>query len=143
MGKTPWQDRIGRDDQTGLYYFAAAGAGAGFPAHLEQHSEESPIKQMRAAFDYIIIDSPPVMRVADATVFARFADTVVLVVAAKRTRRRTVAEALRRLSMAAKPVGLVLTNTKVQPSDEDIYAGYGGPPRRSRWATITSRWQTG
>jgi capsular exopolysaccharide synthesis family protein len=141
MGKIPWQDRIGRDDQTGLYYFVAAGTGAGFPARLEQHSDESPIKQMRAAFDYIIIDSPPVMRVADATVFARFADTVVLVVAAKRTRRRTVAEALRRLSMAARPIGLVLTNTKVQPSDEDIYSGYGAPSqRRGRWAAITSRW---
>jgi polysaccharide biosynthesis transport protein len=85
---------------------------------------------MKAAFDYVIIDSPPVMRVADATVFARFADIVVLVVAAKRTRRRMVAEALRRLSMAAKPVGLVLTNTKAKPSDEDIYAGYGSSVRR-------------
>ena len=84
------------------------------------------------------------MRVADATVFARFVDTVVLVVAAKRTRRRTVAEALRRLSMAARPIGLVLTNTKVQPSDEDIYSGYGArPERRGRWAAITSRWQIG
>ena len=144
MGKIPWQERVGRDDQTGLYYFAAAGAGAGFPARLEQQADQGPIKQMRDAFDYIIIDSPPVMRVADATVFARFADTVVLVVAAKRTRRRTVAEALRRLSMAVKPVGLVLTNTKVQPSDEDIYAGYGAPAgARGRWAAITSRWQTG
>jgi polysaccharide biosynthesis transport protein len=137
-GKIPWQDRIGRDDQTGLYYFAANGSGAGFPAHLEQHLNENPIEQMRTAFDYIIIDSAPVMRVADATVFARFVDTVVLVVEAKRTRRRTVAEALRRLSMAAKPLGIVLTNTKGQPSDEDIYAGYG-PRTGWRWASITSR----
>jgi polysaccharide biosynthesis transport protein len=128
-GKIPWQESIGRDDRTGLHYFAAGGAGAGFPARLEQSSDENPIKQMKAAFDYIIIDSPPVMRVADATVLARFADIVVLAVAAKRTRRRLVAEALRRLSMAAKPMGLVLTNTKAQPADEDIYAGYGLPGR--------------
>jgi len=142
-GKIPWQERIGRDDQTGLYYFAAAGPGGGFPSRLEQQPDESPIKQMKAAFDYIIIDSPPVMRVADATIFARLVDTVVLVVAAKRTLRRTVAEALRRLSMAAKPIGLVLTNTKVQPSDEDIYAGYGSSSPRGRWAAITSRWHLG
>jgi Mrp family chromosome partitioning ATPase len=84
---------------------------------------------MRTAFDYIIIDSPPVMRVADATVFACFVDTVVLVVAAKRTRRRTVAEALRRLSIAAKPLGIVLTNATVQPAEEDVYAGYGARDR--------------
>jgi capsular exopolysaccharide synthesis family protein len=124
-GKTPWQERIGRDDQTGLFYFVAAGPQAGYPALLEQRLEENPIEQMKTAFDYIIIDSPPVMRVTDATVFARFVDTVVLVVAANRTRRRTVLEALRRLSMAAKPLGIVLTNASVQPAEEDIYAGYG------------------
>jgi capsular exopolysaccharide synthesis family protein len=128
-GKVSWQERIGRDDRTGLYYFVAAGSQAGFPARLEQLLEENPIEQMKTAFDYIIIDSPPVMRVADATVFARFVDTVVLIVAAKRTRRRTVAEALRRLSMAAKPLGIVLTNASVQPAEEDIYAGYGARDR--------------
>lgn len=132
-GKIPWQERIGRDERTGLYYFAAAGSGAGFPARLEQQLDGGPIEQMKAAFDYIILDSPPVMRVADATVFARFADILVLVVAAKRTRRRMVAEAPRRLSMAAKPVGLVLANTKTQPTDEDIYAGYWSSARE-RWA---------
>jgi Mrp family chromosome partitioning ATPase len=76
------------------------------------------------------------MRVADATVFARFVDTVVLIVAAKRTRRRTVAEALRRLFMAAKPIGIVLTNTSEQPADEDIYAGYGARASR-RWAAVS------
>jgi Mrp family chromosome partitioning ATPase len=141
-GSTPWQERIGRDEATGLYYFVAAGPGTGFPARLEQRLDGAPIEQMKAAFDYIIIDSPPVMRVADATVFARFVDTVVLVVAAKRTRRRTVAEALRRLFMAAKPLGIVLTNTTEQPADEDIYAGYG-PRRARRWATLPSRAQAG
>ncbi|HWB51566.1 MAG TPA: polysaccharide biosynthesis tyrosine autokinase [Stellaceae bacterium] len=141
-GTTPWQDRIGRDELTGLYYFVAAGRGNGFPARLEQQFDAKPIEQMRAAFDYIIIDSPPVMRVADATVFARFADIVVLVVAAKRTRRRAVAEALRRLFMAAKPVGIVLTNTSEQPSEEDIYAGYGRRAQRG-WAVLSSRIQAG
>jgi capsular exopolysaccharide synthesis family protein len=141
-GSTPWQERIGRDEATGLYYFVAAGPGSGFPAQLEQRLDAKPIEQMKAAFDYIIIDSPPVMRVADATVFARFVDTVVLVVAAKRTKRRTVAEALRRLFMAAKPLGIVLTNTNEQPADEDIYAGYGTRATK-RWATLSSRAQAG
>ena len=134
-GKIPWQDRIGRDDQTGLFYFVASGEGVGFPGHLEQLLDENPIEQMKAAFDYIIIDSAPVMRVADATLFARFVDMVVLVVAAKRTSRPTVAEALRRLSIAAKPLGIVLTNTKEYPSDEDIYAGYG-PRGRGTYARV-------
>jgi capsular exopolysaccharide synthesis family protein len=141
-GKVSWRDRVGHDDRTGLYYFVAAGPGGGFPAQLEQHADEGPIEQMKAAFDYVIIDSPPVMRVADATVLARFVDTVVLVVAAKRTRQRIVAEALRRLFMAAKPLGIVLTNTAEQPSEEDVYSGYG-PRSRERSAALSSHAQIG
>lgn len=139
-GKVPWDERVGRDDRTGLYYFIATGPRTGFPALVEQHADVSPIDQIRAAFDYVIIDSPPIMRVADATVLARFVDSVILTVAARRTRQRTVAEALRRLFIAAKPLGIVLTNTAEQPSEEDVYAGYR--PRR-RWAAFLSRFQIG
>jgi polysaccharide biosynthesis transport protein len=133
-GKVPWGQRIGRDDRTGLYYLVASGRRAGFPSLIEQHVE-GPIEQMKSAFDFIIIDSPPVMRVADATVLARFVDTIIFVVAAKRTRQRTVAEGLRRLLVAAKPLGIVLTNTNEQPSEEDVYAGY--PRARGRWAALS------
>jgi succinoglycan biosynthesis transport protein ExoP len=135
-GKVDWKDRIGHDARTGLYYFVAAGPGAGFPTQLEQHNGENPIKQMKAAFDYVIIDSPPVMRVADATVLARFVDTVILVVAAGRTRQRTVAEALRRLLAVAKPLGIVLTNMAGKPPEEDVYAGYGSRSDR-RWPVLS------
>jgi polysaccharide biosynthesis transport protein len=134
-GKVPWGQRIGRDDRTGLYYLVASGRHPGFPTLLEQHIDNGPIEQMKSAFDFVIIDSPPVMRVADATVLARFVDTIIFVVAAKRTRQRTVAEGLRRLLVAAKPLGIVLTNTNEQPSEEDVYAGY--PRARGRWAALS------
>jgi capsular exopolysaccharide synthesis family protein len=136
-GKVAWQDRIGHDSRTGLYYVVATGRRAGFPTRLEQLMDDSPIKQLRTAFDYVIIDSPPVMRVADATVLARFVDTVILVVAARRTRQRTVAEALRRMLAVARPIGIVLTNITGQPAEEDVYAGYGAR-RAGRWA-VSSR----
>jgi capsular exopolysaccharide synthesis family protein len=140
-GRVPWQQQIGRDDRTGLYYFVAAGTGARFLPLLEQPIDQGPIAQMKSTFDFVIIDSPPVMRVADATVLARVADTIMFVVAARRTRQRTVIEGLRRLLVAAKPVGIVLTNTDEQPSAEDVYAGY--PHRRGRWAAFASRFQIG
>jgi capsular exopolysaccharide synthesis family protein len=136
-GKVPWDERIGRDERTGLYYFVA-GHGGGFPALIEQHADEGPIAELKAAFDYVIIDSPPVMRVADATVLARYVDSIMLIVSAKRTRQHTVAEALRRLFIAGKPVGIVLTNTVEQPSEEDVYAGYR-PRGRGRWTAFSSR----
>jgi polysaccharide biosynthesis transport protein len=136
-GQVPWGNRVGRDDRTGLYYFISNGAGAGFSALVEQHIDQAPMEQIKSAFDYVIIDSPPVLRVADATVLARIVDTIVFVVAAKRTRQRTVVEGLRRLLVAGKPLGVVLTNTGEQPSEEDVYAGY--PRARRRRAAFFSQ----
>jgi succinoglycan biosynthesis transport protein ExoP len=138
-GEVPWRERIGHDDRTGLFYFVAASPSSSFPGLMDKLGEEGPIGQMKAAFDCVIIDSPPVMRVADAAVLARFVDSIVLVVAAKRTRQRTVAEALRRLFIVSKPIGIVLTNSTEQ---QDVYTGYGRRARR-RWAGFISRSQIG
>lgn len=140
-GEVPWGERVGRDDRTGLYYFVAGGPGPGLSPLVEQHADQGPIDRMKSSFDFVIIDSPPVMRVADATVLARIVDTIVFVVAARRTRQRTVIEGLRRLFIAGKPLGIVLTNTGAEPSREDVYAGYPHP--RRRWGGFVSRSQTG
>jgi succinoglycan biosynthesis transport protein ExoP len=127
-GTVPWQDWVRRDKTSGVFYLVAAHRGAGFPATLEKQGTDAPIGQMKTAFDYVIIDSPPVMRVPDATVLARFADSVLLLVAANRTRQRVVAEALRRLMIAARPLGVVLTNNSARRHvDEDMYTGYRNP----------------
>lgn len=124
-GSVPWQDCLRRDERSGMYYLITTHRGAGFPAIIEKQGTDGPFSQMKTAFDYVIIDSPPVMRVADATVLARFADTILFVVAAKRTRQRVLAEALRRLMIAAKPLGFVLTKRPRRQADEDdFYAGY-------------------
>src|SRR5207302_5748863 len=123
-GQVPWQDWVRHDERSGVHYLVAAGRGAGIPANVEKQVQEGPLDQMRVAFDYIIIDSPPVMRVADATILARFVDTVVLVVAARGTRQRVLGEALRRLIIAAKPLGSVLTKTTGrQQVEDDVYMG--------------------
>ncbi len=134
-GRASWQDRIGRDERSGVFYLLATGSGGGFPALVEQQAGNGPIEQMKSAFDYVIIDSPPIMPVADASILARFVESVILIVAAKRTRQRMVAEALRRLAIAAKPIGIVLTNSSGSPAVEDFYTGYEAYPRRPRLIT--------
>jgi len=62
----------------------------GFAARLEELSKE---------FDCVIIDSPPVLGLADAPVIAALADAVVLVVEAGHSRRGMVRTTLRRLRM--------------------------------------------
>jgi len=54
--------------------------------------------ELRAGFDVVIIDSPPVLPVADALILAQFADLVLLVARSEVTRRRMLRRARKALS---------------------------------------------
>jgi Mrp family chromosome partitioning ATPase len=60
----------------------------------------------RERYDYVLLDTPPLVPVFDAAVLARSVDGVIVVVAAERTPRKLLAAALDLLD-PAKVVGLV------------------------------------
>lgn len=60
----------------------------------------------RERYDYVLLDTPPLVPVFDAAVLARSVDGVIVVVAAERTPRRLLAAALDLLD-PAKVVGIV------------------------------------
>jgi len=62
-----------------------------------------------AAYDIVLVDSPPIFPVADASLLATLVDGVVLVVRGERTPRHVTQEAIGRLRfMQAKVLGVVL-----------------------------------
>lgn len=66
-------------------------------------------------FEWVIIDSPPVMAVADASIVAHHATGAVFVVGAEMTNRSTAKSALEQLDVAkAKYVGGILNRVDVQ-----------------------------
>lgn len=68
------------------------------------------IDELAEKFDLVIIDSPPVLGLADAPLMAPLADGVIMVVEADRGRRGTLKAALRRLrAMRPQILGAVLT----------------------------------
>ena len=70
---------------------------------------------LREHFDWIVIDSPPVMAVTDPSIVAHAADGVVFVVGAEMTARRAAQTALEQLETAsAQVVGAVLNRVDVQ-----------------------------
>jgi capsular exopolysaccharide synthesis family protein len=72
-----------------------------------------------AAYDHIVVDSPPVLSVADATLMGPIVDGVVVVVDARRTRRHHAVQAVRELEAGgARVIGMILNNVE--------------PPRASR-----------
>ena len=73
------------------------------------------LTQLRQRFDLLIIDSPPVLPVADALLLSPHADGVILITRAEKTNRKAAADALRRLRSAqANIVGCVLNRINTQ-----------------------------
>jgi polysaccharide biosynthesis transport protein len=67
------------------------------------------IRMLREEADLVVIDSPPVLVVADPLVLSRMVDGVILVASAERTDRRQVADAADQLAQIEAPVvGTVL-----------------------------------
>jgi polysaccharide biosynthesis transport protein len=78
--------------------------------------------ELAERFDLVLIDSPPVLPVADAMILTAYADAVLLVVASGQTRRAELGRTAEKLAQANAPVvGVVLNKATAQ----DGYGGYG------------------
>jgi succinoglycan biosynthesis transport protein ExoP len=83
---------------------------------------QSVFARLAEQFDIVLIDSPPVLPVADAMILSGYADAVLLVVAAGQTRRAELRHTVDKLAQAgALVVGAVLN--KATSSDEYGYYG--------------------
>ncbi len=67
------------------------------------------IEEARRRYDFIVVDTPPIVSVSDCRLIAELVDGFVLVVAAHRTPRGAVEEALRIID-PGKVLGFVLNN---------------------------------
>ena len=84
------------------------------------------IADMRKEFDFIFIDTPPVLAVPDARVIAKSADAVIFSVRWNKTAREAVAEGLRFFSQInVKIAGLVLSQVNVNKMAQYGYSQYG------------------
>lgn len=87
---------------------------------------EAILRELRGAFDVVIIDSPPVLGLADAPMLSAISDGVIFVVEANRSRRGALKTALRRLR-AMRPTILGAVLTKFDPSHgSNRYSEYYG-----------------
>ena len=77
---------------------------------------------VRPAFDWIIIDSPPVLPVADASVLSRLSDGLLFVVRAGSTPSEPVRKACRELK-DSRIIGVVLNNVE-GTAESGVYYGY-------------------
>ena len=71
------------------------------------------LESLRARFDYIFIDSPPVMLLTDPCILGAMADGVIMIAQAGRTQREIIKHAQQRLAQAhANVLGFIVTNVE-------------------------------
>jgi capsular exopolysaccharide synthesis family protein len=85
---------------------------------LRSPAVEEVFKEARRTYDYVVVDTPPLVSVPEAPVIERLLDGFLIVVRAHRTPRHLLDEGLR-LVDAAKVIGVVFNG------DERLAAGFG------------------
>jgi capsular exopolysaccharide synthesis family protein len=101
-----------------------AGSAPENPLELMQCGRLSPLmEKFKAWFDWIVIDSPPVLPLADTSVWTRLADGILLVTRQGKTDR----EQLKRGLEAIEPSKLLgaLLNSSSNAAHNDYYQRYG------------------
>lgn len=89
---------------------------------LASISMEQTIKAFEDFYDYVIIDTPPLLAATDSQVLSSISDATLLVVDIKKTKRRQVIEAKRRLDhVGARLLGVVMNKVD---SHKDTYYYY-------------------
>ena len=129
-GVSEWL-KSGSSEIKNLYYFEEAGlwflpAGSlpENPMELMQSGRLAELmEQLTVWFDWIVIDSPPVLPLADTSVWSRLADGILLVTREGTTRKRELQRGLDTLDHS-KLLGLVL-NSSDSTDQSNYYQRYG------------------
>ena len=121
------------------------------PAELLSSDRMAKIIAMNArAFDHVILDSAPILGLADAMVLSRLVDGVMVVAQAGVTAKESVKTSMRRLMQVRAPVlGMVLNAVDLDSPDYAYYSSYyynydseddsnGKEPSGSRKALVSS-----
>ncbi|MBI0436044.1 polysaccharide biosynthesis tyrosine autokinase [Roseomonas sp. KE0001] len=124
-GETRFEDAVQVDERSGLHTLLSDRSSPHPQALIESRQFAELINRARREYHLVILDSPPIMRVADAVVLAQHSDAVLFAVGWERTSRTVVMEAMRRLprSMRARMATVL---TRVRPGRLDPLGYYEG-----------------
>lgn len=135
-------DLARRFDRLNLSVLPAGFTETGTYELLTSPRVEALMAEARAHYDYVLIDTPPLVPVPDSRLIGRWVDGFFVIVAANKTPRRLLGEALNVLD-PAKVIGIVFNFDNRPLSSCQSYYGYGyGAPkntdRRGWWRRLTA-----
>jgi succinoglycan biosynthesis transport protein ExoP len=125
-GQATLQDVLRQDPIFGVHcVFAKVQYSNPLPALASRNLSEM-LDEARNYFDFIILDSPPVLRVADALILSKLTEHVLFLVGAERMTTELVAETIDRFPKEERhKIHPVLTRVKSRDLERrDHYGGY-------------------
>lgn len=96
---------------------------------LESEFIPDMLRRFAQEYDWVIIDSPPLLALSDSSIWARYADGTIMVVRAGVAKNKTVEKALEGLDNA-KLIGFVMNDAVDRERSYYYYQYYGGDPRK-------------
>jgi capsular exopolysaccharide synthesis family protein len=110
--------------QAGGFHFLSAGIPGRDPSRVLKSARLSELLgRLRQSYDLVIIDTPPVLPVADALIVGRWADGAVMAARFDASRLPLVERANRQLALAGIPVlGVVVNGVRGQDASYGNYA---------------------
>jgi succinoglycan biosynthesis transport protein ExoP len=133
MGKVTLDTVVRPSSVPGLYVLPGGSEPANISKLLHSTFLDSLVEQARSEYDFVLIDSPPMMGMADARLLSRNVDGVILISRAGETSPEQLGEAKERLADDGTPViGTILNgcNLRVEdPAYVNHYNSYAGATR--------------
>lgn len=122
-GEAPLDDALIHDEDSGAYILPISQAARDTGGLLVGAEMDALIEQLRARFDLILFDAPPILPIADTRTLAMKADAVVMMARWRSTADHAIRAALRMLPHRHVPIaGIVLTQVDVR---KQAKFGYG------------------
>jgi capsular exopolysaccharide synthesis family protein len=104
-----------------LWLLSSGPVAADSASLLSSESMRVRAEELRAEFDFVIVDAPPMTRYADAIAVGKLSDGAVLVLEAGSTRREAARKAVQTLRYSRIPVLGAVLNKRTFPIPERIY----------------------
>ncbi|MCW2868014.1 MAG: lipopolysaccharide biosynthesis [Marmoricola sp.] len=126
IGKVHLRDALQKYADTGLRVLSSGPIPPNPSELLQSNAMEKLLSDLRADFDVVILDAPPLLPVTDAALLTAQADGALIVVRHGKTTRDQLGHAIERLeAVDAKPVGVVINLAPAKRKGRATGYGYG------------------
>lgn len=130
QGRQDWRKTVSPSNVKGLSVIVSGGTPANPAELLSSDRMKELIRQARAQYDVVIVDSPTLLHMADSRLLASYVEAVVLVVKSGFTPKKLVKQAFTNVrSVSAKVVGVVLNQVDLSNKEySESYPNYAVAP---------------